>query len=70
MRSTESFPEVRHLVQYTGRGGICVAKGQTVRVKASARKGYFVIEAVGPDGGTRAVAVKKKNLSPLQPQLF
>lgn len=71
MRGLKPFvPKVSELAQYTGKGGLCTSQGQTVKVKSTARKGWFVVEVVHPDGHTQAVSVKGHNLSPLQPQLF
>jgi len=41
-----------------------------VRVKAEARGGRFVVEALGRNGKPVLFTIKRENLAPLQPSLF
>jgi len=52
------------LATYTGRGGEVTFRGQTVSVRADARRGYYMIDVVRPDGRVTSIPVKGTNLSP------
>lgn len=63
-------PKALDVVSYIGQGGVVLSRGQTVRVKATARRGYVVVEAIHPQGHVIPVSVKAEMLTPLAEQLF
>ena len=57
------------LASYVGAGK-SVRHARQVRIKAEARKGRYVVEAIGRQGIPVLITVKRESLSPPQPDLF
>lgn len=70
-RKTKTWmPPIGVIANYVGKSGGAARRGYTVRVKAEARGGRFVVEALGRNGKPVLFTIKRENLAPLQPSLF
>lgn len=63
-------PPIGAIASYTGKGGSANRRGYTVRIKAEACGGRFVVEGIGRNGKPVLFTIKRENLAPLQPGLF
>ena len=68
MTRKTAAPPIGSIANYTGKSGM--RRGYTVRIKAEARGGRFVVEAIGLMGKPVLFTIKAENLAPLQPGLF
>lgn len=62
------LPPIGSIAHYTGKSG--KRRRYTVRVKAEARGGRYVVEAIGLSGKLVRFTIKRENLAPLEPGLF
>jgi len=70
-RKTKSWtPPIGAIANYVGKSSSITRRGHTVRIKAEARGGRFVVEAIGSNGKPVLLTIKRENLAPLQPGLF
>lgn len=67
---TSWIPPIGSIANYTGKGSSTMRRGYTVRIKAEARGGRFVVEGIGRNGKPVLFTIKRENLAPLQPGLF
>lgn len=63
-------PPIGSIANYVGKAGSITRRGYTVRIKAEASGGRFVVEALGRSGKPVQFTIKRENLAPLQPSLF
>ena len=68
-RQTIWMPQAGELASYVSAGK-SARHARHVRIKAEARKGRFVVEAIGRQGSLVLLTVKRENLAPPQPDLF
>ncbi len=64
------MPTIGAIANYTGKAASITRRGYTVRIKAEACGGRFVVEAIGRNGKLVRFTIKRENLAPLQPSLF